>query len=211
MPGYVSQVSLPKYPTHDYIVIWSLQNEMLTFQTRPWWFDDAMASHACPVVLPPPSLYHTSSEVGKCTISGKSNSFDTLQRFELICVQALGLALLGVALSIQAYVSTGLKPEEVLVWMPLTLVLDAGAMEQLIVLILEKHDERRPWVPRRKGNLPVRRGGRVLWDAVVKAWRMMRQKMARNLLPGHRAERIPAEDGRSTWFSRHHALLDSLY
>lgn len=50
-------------------------------------------------------------------------------RWESAQYLALGLALLGVALTIQAYVSTGLKPEEVLVWMPLPLVLDAGAME----------------------------------------------------------------------------------
>lgn len=69
-------------------------------------------------------------------------------------------------------------------------------MEQLIVLILEKHDERRDWVSRRKGDLPVRRGGEVLWDAVVKAWRQTRQKMAQNLLPGRRSARDPVGDGK---------------
>lgn len=89
--------------------------------------------------------------------------------------------------------------------MPLTLVLDAGAMEQLIILILEKHDERRPWVPRRQGDLPARRGGRVLWDAMVKGWREARQKMAQNLLLGHRAERVPAVDGTLSSFLWHYA------
>ncbi|KAF2034632.1 hypothetical protein EK21DRAFT_55852 [Setomelanomma holmii] len=55
---------------------------------------------------------------------------------------ALGLAILGVALTVQAFVSTAAAAAEVLVWMPLTLVLDVGAMLQMVILIIEKHDKR---------------------------------------------------------------------
>lgn len=52
---------------------------------------------------------------------------------------SLALALLSLALCIQSYVSTRLAPEEILVWMPLTIMLDVGAMLQMVVLIIEKH------------------------------------------------------------------------
>jgi hypothetical protein len=77
---------------------------------------------------------------------------------------ALGLAVLGIALTVQAFVSTALRAEEVLVWMPLTLVLDVGAMLQMVMLILEKHDER--LLPKELRPARPRRGSRVLWDAV---------------------------------------------
>jgi hypothetical protein len=60
-------------------------------------------------------------------------------RWESAQYLALALAVLGIALTLQAYQSTALKAEEILVWMPLTLVLDVGAMLQMVVLILEKH------------------------------------------------------------------------
>ena len=50
---------------------------------------------------------------------------------------ALCLALFNVAITIQSYVSTKLDPAQILVWMPLTLMLDIGAMLQMVVLILE--------------------------------------------------------------------------
>lgn len=52
---------------------------------------------------------------------------------------ALGLAIFGVALSLQAYGSTKLAAAEILVWMPIFLTLDFGAMMQMIVLILREH------------------------------------------------------------------------
>lgn len=60
-------------------------------------------------------------------------------RWESAQYLALSLAVLNLAITLQAYLSTKLKPEEVLVWMPLTLLLDIGAMMQLVVLILERH------------------------------------------------------------------------
>lgn len=63
-------------------------------------------------------------------------------RWESAQYLALGLAVMGIALCVQAYLSTRLKSDEVLVWMPLTLVLDVGAMLQMVVLIIEKHEFR---------------------------------------------------------------------
>lgn len=60
-------------------------------------------------------------------------------RWESAQYLALTLAILGIALTLQAFQSTGLRAEEILVWMPLTLILDVGAMMQMVVLILEKH------------------------------------------------------------------------
>lgn len=50
---------------------------------------------------------------------------------------ALVLAGVSVAFCIQAYSSTGRRPDEVLVWMPLTLLLDVGATLQVFWLIVE--------------------------------------------------------------------------
>ena len=61
-------------------------------------------------------------------------------RWESAQYLALGLALFNIAVTIQAYVSTKLDPAKVLVWMPLTLMLDIGAMLQMVILILEMDD-----------------------------------------------------------------------
>jgi hypothetical protein len=66
-------------------------------------------------------------------------------RWEKVQVLSLALAAFAVAVSIQGYVSTKLKPEGVLVWMPLMLPLDAGAMLQLMVLIVEEETIRGLW------------------------------------------------------------------
>ena len=58
-------------------------------------------------------------------------------RWESAQYLALGLALFNIAITVQSYVSTKLNPAEILVWMPLTLMLDIGAMEQMVILILE--------------------------------------------------------------------------
>lgn len=85
------------------------------------------------------------------------------------------LAALGIAVTTQAYISTQLKADEVLVWMPLTLVLDVGAMLQMVVLIIEKHDERH--LPNGVQPQDPRRGTRVLRDALIEflqlAWRRL--------------------------------------
>ncbi|KAF2675875.1 hypothetical protein K458DRAFT_482123 [Lentithecium fluviatile CBS 122367] len=58
-------------------------------------------------------------------------------RWESAQYLALGLALFNIAVTVQTYVSTKLRPSEILVWMPLTLMLDIGAMLQMVILILE--------------------------------------------------------------------------
>lgn len=58
-------------------------------------------------------------------------------RWKKIQVFSLALAGVNIAITIQAYVSTRLQPEQVLVWTPVTLILDAGAMLQIYVLIIE--------------------------------------------------------------------------
>jgi hypothetical protein len=58
-------------------------------------------------------------------------------RWKKIQVFSLILAGVNIAITIQAYVSTRLQPEQVLVWTPVTLILDAGAMLQIYVLIIE--------------------------------------------------------------------------
>jgi hypothetical protein len=59
-------------------------------------------------------------------------------RWERVQVLSLALATFSVAVTIQGFWSTKLKPEGVLVWMPLMMPLDAGAMLQLMVLIVEE-------------------------------------------------------------------------
>lgn len=85
------------------------------------------------------------------------------------------LAALGIAVTTQAYVSTQLKADEVLVWMPLTLVLDVGAMLQMVVLIIEKHDERH--LPKDIRPQHPRRGTRVLRDALIEFFQLTGSKL----------------------------------
>jgi hypothetical protein len=66
-------------------------------------------------------------------------------RWEKVQVLSLALAAFAVACVIQSFVSTKLKPEGVLVWMPLMLSLDAGAMMQLMVLIVEEEGLKGLW------------------------------------------------------------------
>jgi hypothetical protein len=60
-------------------------------------------------------------------------------RWESAEYLALGLAVGGIALCIQSYISTQMRPAEVMVWMPLTLMQDVGAMLQMVTLIIEKY------------------------------------------------------------------------
>ena len=58
-------------------------------------------------------------------------------RWDRVQILSLALATLTITITIQSYKSTALSPDKVLVWMPLTLPLDAGSMLQLAVLIIE--------------------------------------------------------------------------
>ncbi|KAF2195800.1 hypothetical protein K469DRAFT_649992 [Zopfia rhizophila CBS 207.26] len=60
-------------------------------------------------------------------------------RWESAQYLALVLAILSISLTVLSYQSTHLRAAEVLVWMPLALILDVGAMLQMAVLIVEKH------------------------------------------------------------------------
>jgi hypothetical protein len=91
--------------------------------------------------------------------------------------QALGLAMFSIALAVQSFISTRLRANEVLVWMPLTIVLDVGAVSQMVVLIIEKYRDVEAGETRQKGL-------RVLWDALKEAIKKVKGAMTKNLLPG---------------------------
>lgn len=61
-----------------------------------------------------------------------------LAKFERVQIWSLAVAAINTAIAIQAYKSTNLVPEEVLVWTPVVLTLDAGALLQIYILVLEK-------------------------------------------------------------------------
>jgi hypothetical protein len=95
----------------------------------------------------------------------------------------MGLAVLGIALTVQAYASTRLAAAEILVWMPLTLVLDVGAMLQMVVLIIEKYDKPwREWKRNPEGEQPPR-GLRLLWNAVKRFLQEVKAFLSRKVLP----------------------------
>jgi hypothetical protein len=60
-----------------------------------------------------------------------------MARWERVQIFSLALASVNIAIYIQAYVSTGLTANQVLVWTPLTLILDAGSLLQVLVLVIE--------------------------------------------------------------------------
>lgn len=59
-------------------------------------------------------------------------------RWEKAQVLSLVLAAISLAISIQSYISTKLTPENVLVWTPILLHLDVGAMIQVFWLLVEE-------------------------------------------------------------------------
>jgi hypothetical protein len=61
-----------------------------------------------------------------------------LAKFERVQIWSLTVAAINTGIAIRAYKSTNLVPEEVLVWTPIVLILDAGAMLQIYILVLEK-------------------------------------------------------------------------
>jgi hypothetical protein len=58
-------------------------------------------------------------------------------KWKNVQVLALGLTVFHIFIITLAFASTRLAPEKVLVWAPLTLLIDAGAMMQLVVLLSE--------------------------------------------------------------------------
>jgi len=63
-------------------------------------------------------------------------TLNRVHRWERVQALSLILAVMTIAFQLQAY-ANGLGPEAVLVWMPIFVVLDIGAMMQLVFLIIE--------------------------------------------------------------------------
>jgi hypothetical protein len=62
-------------------------------------------------------------------------------RWEDVQTLSIVLAAFNVAIISQAYAATNLTAEHVLVWSPMSLVLDAGAMLQLVILVKTVHPD----------------------------------------------------------------------
>jgi hypothetical protein len=60
-----------------------------------------------------------------------------MARWERVQMFSLAIATVNIIIYVQAYVSTRLTAVQVLVWTPLTLILDAGSLLQILVLIVE--------------------------------------------------------------------------
>lgn len=63
--------------------------------------------------------------------------FIRVVRFDHVQWFCIGSALLGVYLAIQGYVSTDFAASKILLWSPILLVIDAGAMLQVFFLVIE--------------------------------------------------------------------------
>jgi hypothetical protein len=108
-----------------------------------------------------------------------------ITHWENVQMVALSLAVFSVATTVVSYWSTALEADQVLVWMPLQLLLDNGAMSQLYLLIQAKDREfgsvwttiqaaGNPWrlflTPRNRPNPPnliVRDREKRAWVAVL--------------------------------------------
>jgi hypothetical protein len=69
-------------------------------------------------------------------------------RWEDVQTLSIVLAIFNVAIVAQGYTATKLAPEHVLVWSPMTLVIDAGAMLQLVILVRAVHPD---WIRELRG------------------------------------------------------------
>jgi hypothetical protein len=86
-----------------------------------------------------------------------------VKRWEKVQTLSIILAIFSIYFTLQAY-TTHLEPSQILVWMPLAVVLDIGAMMQLVFLIVEEYGMAllwaalldsftRPFRPRRRYSL----------------------------------------------------------
>ncbi len=82
--------------------------------------------------------------LGLLIIIQAPTAFRRVAKWKNVQALALGLTVFHEFIIIQAYESTRLAPEKILVWAPLTLLIDAGAMMQLIVLLAEHHGSNLP-------------------------------------------------------------------
>lgn len=81
-----------------------------------------------------------------------------ITHWENVQMVALALAVFSVATTVVGYWSTALEADQVLVWMPLQLLLDNGAMSQLYILIGAK-DRSSVWTTARETRKPWK----LLW------------------------------------------------
>ena len=81
-------------------------------------------------------------------------------RWETGQIWALAMATFSVILTIVAYWATGLDADKVLVWTPIALVLDVGAVMQIFILIAEEDGER-------------------AWQSVICSWESRTYKIQR--------------------------------
>lgn len=63
-------------------------------------------------------------------------------RWEKVQALSLVLAAISIGWSVEAYLSTQRRPGEILVWSPLTIILDVGAVMQLAFLVVEDFAEK---------------------------------------------------------------------
>lgn len=63
-------------------------------------------------------------------------------RWESVQILSLGMAAFVITLTCVAYGSTKLDPKYILIWPPIGLAIDVGAMSQVFVLVLEKPEDR---------------------------------------------------------------------
>lgn len=60
-------------------------------------------------------------------------------KWEAVQTWCLGATVFTIAITAQAFVSTGFRPDKILTWTPLLLVIDAGSMAQILFLIVEDY------------------------------------------------------------------------
>jgi hypothetical protein len=87
-------------------------------------------------------------------------------RWEHVQMLSLALASVMVYIYTQAYISTGLTPDTVLAWTPVTLILDAGSLLQILVLIVEE--------------ITLSRFVHTVGHILSQPWRIIRQKARRH-------------------------------
>lgn len=61
-------------------------------------------------------------------------------KWEAAIVWSLAMAIFSLVVVSIAYASTQWKPEEIYVWLPISLVIDIGAVMQIFVLVIEEED-----------------------------------------------------------------------
>jgi len=112
-------------------------------------------------------------------------------RWDRVQILSLALASVMVCIYIQAYISTGLTPNTVLAWTPLTLILDAGSLLQILVLIVEE--------------ITLKRFIYTVVQILSKPWRIIRQTTSR-----HQSDDIRAQQHGSVLSSHNSQSLQSI-